>query len=88
MPAISMFYGILVRMFFAPKEHNPPHIHTYYQGKIAVFDIQHGNLITGEMPLRQTRLIPAWIEIYREELLANWELCQNGERPFTIKPLN
>jgi len=31
MPTISMFYGIVIRMYFAPKEHNPPHFHAYYQ---------------------------------------------------------
>ncbi|DAB30992.1 MAG TPA: hypothetical protein CFH84_01005 [Sulfurimonas sp. UBA12504] len=30
MPTISMFYGIIVRMYCAPNEHNPPHIHVYY----------------------------------------------------------
>ena len=24
MPAISMFFGLVVHMYFAPKEHNPP----------------------------------------------------------------
>jgi hypothetical protein len=31
MPTISMFFGIIIRMYYAPKEHNPPHIHVYYQ---------------------------------------------------------
>ena len=31
MPTISMFYGIIIRMYCAPNEHNPPHIHVYYQ---------------------------------------------------------
>jgi len=31
MPTISMFFGIIVRMYYAPKEHNPPHIHAYFQ---------------------------------------------------------
>ena len=30
MPTISMFYGIIVRMYFAPNEHPPPHFHAYY----------------------------------------------------------
>ena len=30
MPTISMFYGIAIRMYFAPDEHNPPHFHAYY----------------------------------------------------------
>ena len=30
MPEIAIFYGIIIRMFFKPKEHNPPHIHAEY----------------------------------------------------------
>ena len=30
MPIISKFYGIIIKMFFQQKEHNPPHIHAIY----------------------------------------------------------
>nr|WP_218962695.1 DUF4160 domain-containing protein [Mesotoga sp. H07.pep.5.3] len=36
MPTISMFYGIMVRMYCSPGEHNPPHIHVYYQDDNAI----------------------------------------------------
>lgn len=39
MPTISMFYGIIIRMYCAPKEHNPPHFHAYYNSSTAVIDI-------------------------------------------------
>ena len=39
MPTISMFYGIIIRMFNNGREHNPPHIHAEYQGQQAVFDL-------------------------------------------------
>jgi len=39
MGTISMFYGILIRMYLGKKEHNPPHIHAIYQNKKAIFDI-------------------------------------------------
>lgn len=87
MPTISMFFGIIIRMYFAPKEHNPPHIHTYYQEYRATFLIDTGELQNGQIPSKQQRMIQAWIEIHREELLANWQLCQNGETPFNIEPL-
>jgi hypothetical protein len=41
----------------------------------------------GELPSKQLRLVLAWIEIHIEELIADWELCQNGEKPFSIEPL-
>jgi predicted FMN-binding regulatory protein PaiB len=88
MPTISMFFGIIIRMYFAPKEHNPPHIHAYYQDYTATFDIENSELIQGNMPSKQIKLLVAWIEIHREELMANWKLCQNQEKPFKIEPLS
>jgi hypothetical protein len=87
MPTISMFFGIIIRMYFAPKEHNPAHVHTHYQDYKAVIKIVDCEVVEGKMPTRQLRLIQAWIEIHRDELLADWTLCQNGEKPFTIEPL-
>jgi len=40
MSTISMFFGILIRMYLDKKDHNPPHIHSYYQNKKATFDIK------------------------------------------------
>ncbi len=74
-------------MYYAPKEHNPPHIHVYYQDFKVIIDIINCEIIDGELPAKQNRLVNAWIEIHREELLANWKLCQNGEKPFAIEPL-
>ena len=87
MPTISMFFGIIIRMYYAPKEHNPPHIHAYYQDDKASFRIQDCELLEGNMPSRQIRMIQAWVEIHREELMADCKLCQNGEKPFKIEPL-
>ena len=48
MPTISMFYGILIRMFFKDTDrHNLPHIHAEYQGEVAVYSIPDGNLLAG-----------------------------------------
>lgn len=85
MPTISMFYGIMIRMY-NNNEHNPPHFHAQYQGHNAVFDMD-GNLTDGEMPKAQIKLIVAWAEIHREELLANWELAIQEEPLYKIEPL-
>jgi hypothetical protein len=87
MPTLAMFFGIIVRMYYAPKEHNPPHIHVSYQDFKCVIDILSCETLDGEIPHRQLRLVIAWIEIHRDELLANWKLCQNGDKPFPIEPL-
>jgi hypothetical protein len=87
MPTISMFFGIIIRMYYGPKEHNPPHIHAYYQDSTVTVRISDCEVMQGKIPSKQLRLIQAWMEIHRDELLADWTLCQNGERPFQIDPL-
>ncbi len=87
MPTISMFYGIIIRMYCSPNEHNPPHFHAYYQGYKAVIDINLCTLKEGKMPSKQKKLILAWAELHKDELLADWELASNGELPFNITPL-
>jgi Domain of unknown function (DUF4160) len=87
MPTISMFYGILIRMFLGMKEHNPPHFHAYYQGMKGVFDIGNCEMIEGDLPTKQVKLITAWAELHKDELLADWELSRHGEKPYSIDPL-
>lgn len=88
MPTISMFYGIVICLYFFDDErHNLPHIHARYQGSEASFSIVDGALLSGSIPNNKVRLVQAWIEIRREELMADWELAVNGERPFMIDPL-
>jgi hypothetical protein len=52
-----------------------------------VINIETCEIIREKLPSKQERLVNAWIEIHRDELNANWKLCQNGERPFKINPL-
>lgn len=89
MPTISMFYGILIRMFFRDIEkHHSPHIHADYQGKVAVYSIPNGEVLAGSIPANKHKLVVAWIEIHREDLMADWELAVNGKKPFPIKGLD
>jgi len=87
MPTISMFCGIVIRMYLGKKEHNPPHIHAIYQKKTALFNIKTGEKTEGKLPGDKEKLVSAWIVMRRDELLANWDLAQNGELPFSIDPL-
>ena len=59
MLTISMFYGIIVRMYFAPSEHNPPHFHVYYDKYKASVDIRTCEIIQGNLPRRQQKLVLA-----------------------------
>ena len=88
MPSISMFYGLVVYLYYIDnKQYNMPHIHLKYQRDEAVFNILDGELLEGELPKAKIRLIQAWIEVHREDLLTNWELALNGQTPLPIEPL-
>lgn len=89
MPTISMFYGILIRMFFHDTDrHQMPHIHADYQGEVAVYSIPDGNVLAGKLPPKKHKLVVAWIEIHHEDLMADWELAVNGHPPLPIRGLD
>ena len=67
--------------------HHRPHFHAYYQQEVAIFGIDSIDLIAGSFPRSQQRLVEAWAELHREELLANWERLQQGRAPSRIDPL-
>jgi hypothetical protein len=63
MPTISMFYGIMVLMFFKDTQrHHKAHIHVRYQGSNAAIAIEDGVLLDGEFPPKQLKMVQAWIE--------------------------
>jgi len=82
-----MFYGIIIRMYYAPGEHNPPHFHAYYGESAASLLIETSEVLEGELPRRQLRLVQAWAELHRDDLMADWKLAVNGEEPCRIAPL-
>ena len=87
MPTISMFYGILIRMYAGDSEHNPPDFHAVYQEFDAIIDIATCEIIKGDFPKKQQKMVLAWAEIHKDELLADWELSKRGETLFRIEPL-
>jgi hypothetical protein len=88
MPVVSMFYGIIVRMFYYDnKEHHLPHIHIEYSGLKAVLSIEEGNVLEGSFPKDKLKLVQAWIEIHKDELRADWQLAIEGQNIFKIEAL-
>lgn len=69
------------------QHHNQPHIHARYAEFEASIGIAEGEVLAGELPRKQLRLVQAWIELHRDELMADWELAANGELPYKIDPL-
>ncbi|KRH97645.1 MULTISPECIES: DUF4160 domain-containing protein [Cylindrospermopsis] len=88
MPTISMFYGLIIRMFFTDiQQHNLPYLHVEYQGAEAVVSIPDGEIVQGVLPPKKLRMLQAWIVIHEEELMADWSLAVKGEPIFKIEPL-
>lgn len=86
MPEISRFFGIIIYMY--AKDHLPPHFHAEYNGEEAMFSIETGNIIVGDLPRKPIRLVKAWVELHREELMENYRLLQEEVGSFLkIKPL-
>lgn len=64
---ISRFYGIVIYMFF--NDHNPPHFRVKYSEFEANILIENGTILNGDLPISKLKLVAAWAEIHREELL-------------------
>ncbi len=70
MPEISRFYGIIIYMFF--NDHNPPHFKVVCAEFEANIVIESGNLLNGDLPISKLKLVQAWAEIHKLELLEMW----------------
>ena len=88
MPAISMFYGLIVYMYFMDnKQHKLPHIHVKYQEYEVIVSIPDGEVLDGSIPNSKMKLLQAWIELHKDELIADWQLAVSGQQPYKIDPL-
>ena len=88
MPVISMFYGIVILIYYTDdKRHKKPHIHIRYQDQEAVISIPDGEILEGSIKANRMKLVQAWVEIHKEDLMTDWELAVNGQPVFNIDPL-
>ena len=85
MPVISVFFGIVIRMFY--REHGVAHFHAEYQGQQATFTFE-GDVLAGAIQSRTAlRLIKEWARAHQEELEANWGRLKAGAPLEKIAPL-
>ena len=71
MPVISLFFGIVIRMYF--DDHPPPHFHASYQGFEAFVAIADGEITEGSLPRKAARIVRQWALDHQAELMANWQ---------------
>ncbi len=81
MPEISRFYGIIIKMFFKPKEHEPSHIHALYGENIGVFNIKTLAMTEGDLPRRAQELVTEWLKQNQKELQEMWDTQQIYKLP-------
>lgn len=81
MPEISRFYGIVIKMFFKPKEHEPSHIHALYGEYLGEFNIRTLEMIEGDLPKKAQELVKEWLSIHQKDLQAMWDAQQIYKLP-------
>ena len=81
MPEISRFYGIVIKMFFKPKEHEPSHIHALYGEYIGEFNIKTMKMIEGDLPKKAQELVSEWLALHQDDLQAMWDAQQIRKLP-------
>lgn len=86
MPTVSRFFGIVIQMFW--REHAPPHFHALYGEHEALIDIRTLEVIQGRLPRRAMSLSIEWAIDHRDELIENWNRCQDKQPPNQIAPLD
>jgi ABC-type branched-subunit amino acid transport system ATPase component len=85
MPTISRFFGIVISMYF--DDHEPPHFHARsgeFNAKVRADTLE---LLAGDLPRRDLRLVLAWAELRAPELMDNWQRARAGETLWAIEPL-
>ena len=87
MPIISQFYGIIITMYYKESDkHKLPHLHAEYGEFDAIFDLK-ANQLNGNFPIKQKKMVEAWILIHQEELSTLWNVMKQGRGSFKINPL-
>ena len=86
MPTISVFYGIIIQMYW--DDHAPPHFHALYAEHEVLINLLTLEVVKGSLPKRALVLVLEWAQDHRLELMENWDLCKNNKIPKKIQPLS
>lgn len=72
MPEISRFYGMIVKMYFQQREHNPPHVHVLYGDYMGAIEIETLKMSEGDLPPKALAMAQEWVKAHQTELLTIW----------------
>ena len=85
MPTICIFRGI--KIYINWRDHQPPHFHASYGGDSVIVSIRDIEVLEGEMPNKQLKMLLGWAALHQDELLENWALAEKNQELFPIDPL-
>jgi len=80
-----MFLGIKISINY--RDHMPPHFHAYYGEYECSIEVEAIEMLSGDMPNKQLKMIYGWAALHQEELRENWYLAQQQKELFPIEPL-
>lgn len=83
MPVITKFYGMIIKMYFQQREHNPPHFHVVYGDYLGIFEIKTLTMMEGDLPFKAQALVREWAKKHQSDLLTIW----NTQNFVTLPPL-
>ena len=85
MPTVSVFFGIVIRMYY--DDHAPAHFHAYYGEHSAQLVIETLQILEGSLPKRVLALVIEWAFEHRDELRHDWTLAGEHQPLERIQPL-
>jgi hypothetical protein len=86
-PELSRFQGMIIKMLFLDNDkHHKPHVHVYFGEFEASVGID-GELLAGSIPVKQLKILNAWLIIHEDELYKAWNNAVRGLKFDKIEPL-
>ena len=81
MPEISRFYGIVIKMYFKPKEYEPSHIHALYGEYMGEFNVRTMEMEKGDLPVKEQEIVREWLSLHQDELQKMWDTQMISKLP-------
>ena len=85
MPLVSEFNGIRIYLYW--DDHSPPHFHAEYGESKVLVEIGSATVMKGAFPFAQLKLVLAWCELHRAELMIDWNAAEAHGEIRRIEPL-
>ena len=85
MPTICMFRGI--KVYINWREHQPPHFHATYGDEEVLVSINDIEVLEGNIPNKQLKMVLGWAAFHQDELKENWALAEKQQELFSIDPM-